>query len=51
MIRPTQRAADGGETAALICNFKALAVFYSQAFVHTLPHAGNANRWTVHAIE
>jgi hypothetical protein len=45
-LRLTQRAADGGESAALICSFKALAVFWSQAFVPSRPpSAANASRW------
>jgi hypothetical protein len=44
--RLTQRAADGWESAALICSFKALAGFCSQAFVHSRPpSAANASRW------
>ena len=44
--RPTQRAADGGESPAKTGIFKALSVFCCQAFVHSRPpSAANANRW------
>jgi hypothetical protein len=44
--RPTQRAADGGESARFTGFFLASSFFWSQTFVCTRPlSAANASRW------
>jgi hypothetical protein len=43
--RPTQRAADGGDSAAFSGFFHAQAESCSRSFISARPTAANANRW------
>jgi hypothetical protein len=48
--RPTQRAADGWESAAFSSFYLALGFFYISSLFPARPPAANANRWAVPMI-
>lgn len=45
--RPTQRAADGWESARFTGIFLALGFFYISSLFPARPPAANANRWAI----
>jgi len=48
--RPTQRAADGWESARFISLFLASGIFYISSLFLPRPPAANANRWAAPLI-
>ena len=44
--RPTKRAPDAGDTAAISGSFLRLIIFLAGRLRRPRPSAGNANRWT-----
>ncbi len=48
--RPTQRAPDAGDSAAISSSFLRLSNFLAGRLRHPRPSAGNANRWAAGAV-
>ena len=49
--RPTKRAPDAGESAAISSSFLRLIIFLAGRLRRPRPSAGNANRWAGYYVE